>query len=41
MVVLGILPSRVALVVLCAVHGMAVLALCIAKLPVWSQDPLW
>ena len=35
MFVLDILPSRVALVVLCAVHGMAVLALCVAKLPVW------
>ena len=27
--------ARVALVVLCAVHGMAALALCVAKLPVW------
>ncbi|MAK94026.1 MAG: hypothetical protein CMQ69_05390 [Gammaproteobacteria bacterium] len=35
MFVLDILPSRVALTVLCAVHGMAVLALCIAELPVW------
>ena len=35
MFVLDILPSKVALVVLCAVYGMAVLALCVAKLPVW------
>ena len=35
MFVLDILPSRVALVVLCAVHGMAALALCVAMLPVW------
>ena len=35
MFVLDILPSRVALVVLCAVHGMSALVLCVAKLPVW------
>jgi len=35
MFVLDILPSRVALIVLCAVHSMAALALCVAKLPVW------
>ena len=35
MFVLDILPSRVALVALCAVHGMSALALCVAKLPVW------
>ena len=35
MFVLDILPSKVARVVLCAVQGMTVLALCVAKLPVW------
>ena len=35
MFVLDILPSRVALIVLCAVHSTAALALCVAKLPVW------
>lgn len=35
MFVLDILPSKVARVVLCAVHGMTALALCVAKLPVW------
>ncbi len=35
MFVLDILSSRVALVVLYAVHGMVVLVLCVAELPVW------